>query len=290
MTSPITVTFSKPVYQLVVGIGGAFSCSGDYGTVTVYNRVGTQVEQRPFILTDPGDCGADNVTGFATDTLLFVGGIGSIAITPPQPWSFGVFGGTGYVTALYGYSFYEARPPNAPCPTGDELLDQQAMRDLLTAVWVASNPNSPPAMRRELRGFLFEDSTGNLVYQTYPDTTLNPPLDTLIDTPCASFGVPYALPGIPLASGHPHPYTPGDTLPNVACKLGLKPGWLSLYDIQRYGGPSKADIASISDWNVPLYLLDKINIYVAPLGTDTLNALTMVKHYPRLDPSGCTRP
>src|SRR6266480_3947286 len=50
-TSPITATFSKPIYRLIVMGSGAFQCSGAYGRVTVYNRTynlygGWQVEQR----------------------------------------------------------------------------------------------------------------------------------------------------------------------------------------------------------------------------------------------------
>lgn len=45
-----------------------------------------------------------------------------------------------------------------------------------------------------------------------------------------------------------------------------------------------------SDEAIPHYILDKVNIYVVPLGTDTLNALSKVKRYPRVDPvTGCRR-
>lgn len=288
-TQPITVTFSKPVYQLLVHMNGPFLCSGMYGTVTVYNRVGTQVEQGGFTLEVPSDCGEDNITCCAVDTLVFPGGITQIVITPPQPWTFGD-GGRAFV--WYFYWFYEQRPPTAACPTGDELLDQQAMRDLLAALYGGSKPDSLPPRRREVRGFLYEDSTGNLVFGAYPDTTINPPLDTLMDTPCSSVGVPppgSPLPGIPLAGGHSHPFTPGDTLP-LNCKPTLPPGWHRLYDISRYGGPSKEDILSVADWGVSQYIIDKTNIYVAPIGTDSMNALSMVKSFPRVDPTGCTRP
>jgi hypothetical protein len=297
VTAPITFAFSKPIYQIVVGVGGAWLCSGDYGSITVHNRKNTAVEQRAISISYPEDCGSDNITGSGMDSLQFPGGITSLVITPPQPWSWTAVVDTqgrldtGYVTAAYAFSFYDQRPPTAAsCLTGDELLDQQAMRDLLAVIWSGSKPDSLPARRRELRGFLFEqDSTGNLVSGTYPDTTINPPLDTLMDTPCQSVGVPSGpLLGIPVAGGHSHPFAPGASLPIQAC--GLQPGYVYNYDVKKYGGPSKADILRIADWVIPQYIIDSVNIYVAPLGTDTLNALTKVKKYPRVDPTGCTRP
>ena len=41
---PITTTFAKPIYRLIVEMNGRFYCSGTYGTVQVFNRIGTQVE------------------------------------------------------------------------------------------------------------------------------------------------------------------------------------------------------------------------------------------------------
>ncbi len=219
---PITVTFSKPVYRLIVYDGGAFTCSGTYGTVTAYDRVyqgigGWRVEQGDFSLNDPSDCGYDGVTGLGVDTLRFPGGIAKLVIDPPQPWEFLVPTGdatppdTGHVTVEYYYHFYEQRAPTAPCLTGDELLDQQAMRDFLSAAWDSSHANDVPANRRETPGLLFEDSTGNLIYRPYPDPTL--------DTPCRSRGTPVgALPGVPVAEAHTHPFAPKDTLPSSCYK------------------------------------------------------------------------
>ncbi|MGH7700448.1 MAG: hypothetical protein ACREMJ_08050 [Gemmatimonadales bacterium] len=34
------------MYELIVETSGAYSCSGTFGTVIVYNRVGTEVERR----------------------------------------------------------------------------------------------------------------------------------------------------------------------------------------------------------------------------------------------------
>ncbi len=286
---PIVVTFSQPIYQLIVySGGGAFTCSGTYGTVTAYNRThlgvgGWQVEQRDFVLLFPDDCGYDQVTGSGVDTLHFPGGIARLRIDPPQPWEFPVYlqdgsSETGYESTEYYYYFYEHRPPTAPCLTGDELLDQQAMRDFLRAAWDSSNVNDLPINRRERRGWLFEDSTGNLAYGVYPNA---------MDTPCTSIGVPPSPePGIRVARGHTHPFAPDDDLLPPICGFTTP----HFYDIERYGGPSPGDIRRVAEDGIPGYIVDKINLYVIPVGTDTLNAKSNVKRYPRVDPViGCTR-
>lgn len=201
---PITATFSKPVYQLVVFLGGAMSCDGTYGSVTVYNIQGRQVEQSDMVLSDTSDCGYDRVTNGSVDTLRFPGGIASVTIAPPQPGVFIVHDTippdttTGRLEGTPGFEFYEQRPPTVDsCLTGDELLDQQAMRNFLTDEWNNyAHINDVPSNRREVRGWLFEDSTGTLVQGIFPDTTAVFP-DTLMDTPCMSVGVPTGLlPGL----------------------------------------------------------------------------------------------
>ena len=294
--NPITGTFSKPVYHLWLNLGGALGCYGTYGTVTLFNRQGRQVEQRDLVLGDTTGCGNTGWQCCSTtfDSLQFPGGIASITITAPQPATFHVNGGDpdtlhGYVHVQPTPWYYETRPPTVDsCLTGDEWLDQQAMRDLLLDEWNNyAHIDSIASKRREVRGWLFEDSTGNLVHALYPYTVAVFP-DTIVDTPCLSDGAPTQLPGIPLAGAHPHPFAAGDTLPGMACFKTSTP--IYAYDIKKYGGPSKADILSAGYDQLPHYILDKINMYLLPLGIDTLNARSRVKKYPRVDPvSGCRR-
>jgi len=283
---PITVTFSKPVYQLIVTHGGAFQCSGTYGSVTRYNTQGRQVEQSDFTLYYPEDCGADNVTCCAVDTLHFPGGIAQLLITPPQPWSWVAcdppdWCQEGHTYTGLAYSFYEQRPPTADsCLTGDELLDQLAMRDMLKAAWDSSNADDIPANRRETPGYLFEDSTGNLVHRLYQHPAT--------DTPCESSVPPLsALPDIPLANGHTHPFAPRDTLFPPICGFTTP----QIYDTVTYGGASKPDIEGLRSDGLPFYIVDKRNIYVYPAtGLTLVNARSVVRTYRRVDPAtGCTR-
>jgi len=275
----ITGTFSKPVYRLVVIMDGRFYCSDTYGTVAVFNRRGAQVEDRGFTLQDPSDCGEDGITCCAVDTLQFPGGIGHVVVSPPQPW--------GDIGASYTYWFDSTRAPTVDsCLTGDEWLDQQAMRDLLKAAWDSSNANDAPSNRRETRGWLFEDSTGNLVTGVYPHRIPGIPPDTLVDGPCSSVGLPpNPEPGIRVARGHTHMFAPADTMFPPVC--GVKR--ISGIDM-RFSGPSAADIRHVAQDTVPGYIVERDTIRVMPLGTDTLNARSRVKRYPRVDPvTGCRR-
>jgi hypothetical protein len=274
--NPITGTFSKPAYRLIVIIDGRFYCSGTYGTVAVFNRSGAQVEERGFTLQDPSDCGEDNITCCAVDTLLFPGGIGHVVVSPPQPW--------GDIGANYTYWFDTTRAPTVDsCFTTDELLNQRAMRDMLRAAWDSANAMDIPSNRRELKVWLFEDSTGALVYGLYRDPTR--------DTPCASFGSPHSLPGVPVAAGHPHPFAPGDTLPANCYAAPLRPGQFRLYDTRKYGGASDSDLVAFRNDSLPGYVIDEDTIYAYPVGVTRRNAKSLVRKYPRVDAAtGCILP
>src|SRR6185503_19998011 len=66
---------------------------------------------------------------------------------------------TAYVDLSYAFTFYERRQGSVDsCHTGDEFLDQQAMRDMLKASWGQLQRNRPPdqstrVQRLGVRGF-----------------------------------------------------------------------------------------------------------------------------------------
>jgi hypothetical protein len=293
-TSPITVILSKPVYQLTVYSGGRLSCDGTYGSVVVDNSKGAHVEQRDFVLSDTTDCGYDRVTNGGVDTLRFPGAIARFTINPAQPWTYIVHDTTpepdtltAYVDLSYAFNFYERRQPSVDsCLTGDEWLDQRAMRDMLKAAWDSSNATDLPVNRRETRGWVFEDSTGNLVYGVYPYRTPGIPPDTLVDGPCRSVGLPPdPEPGIRVARGHTHVFAPVDTIFPPVCGVKVLSGVN-----MRFGGASKFDIDQVRLDSIPGYILERDTIRVIPVGTDTVNARSNVKRYPRVDPvTGCRR-
>jgi hypothetical protein len=212
-----------------------------------------------------------------------------VTITPPEPGVFIVHEQpgsnlpdtlTGRLSARPLGEFYEQRPPTAiGCLTGDEILDQQAMRDLLSDLWTRSHVTNPPATRTEVRGFLFEDATGNVIYGAYPD---------IHDTPCTSVGMPpNPLPGFILATGHTHPWTDREPVPIGVCGVTKS---ASYYDATTYGGPSDKDYQIFNQVLAPLYTMDKDNIYMAPIGTTKFNWNGRVRTYPRVGPGSCTLP
>lgn len=286
---PITVDFSEPVYQLIVRLTGSYNCWGTVGDVTAYDRGGRMVEQRTFTPVDlEAWCPYGSYAVLAWDTLRYAGGLVRLVITPPQPWIWDPIDYADYpffAQALYTYFFYEELPPNVfSCLTGDELLDQQAMRAMLDSAWRTSNANATASNRRESGGYVFEDSLGNLVFRLFRDPAT--------DLPCRAFTTPTGtLPGTPVSHGHTHPFTNSEVLPsNCYVVFGgpPPPGKVYQYDTKKYGGPSLADI-NRDNW-ITRYIIDKDNIYVVPIGTTAANSLTKVKSYPRVDPAtGCTR-
>ena len=68
------------------------------------------------------------------------------------------------------------------------------------------------------------------------------------------------------------------------------PNERKFYDAATLGGPSAKDFERGTEDQLPMYIMDKENIYYFPVGTTITNWKTRVKKYPRTDPTGCTRP
>jgi hypothetical protein len=101
---PVSVEFSSPIYSLkVIGIG-AYYCLGTFGTVTAFDELGSAVAEEDLAMSNPSDCGADNVTNAAEVTLTYSGPVYSVLIEPMSPWQFDVFGSTGNAKADYYFS------------------------------------------------------------------------------------------------------------------------------------------------------------------------------------------
>lgn len=93
-------------------------------------------------------------------------------------------------TNFDGYPLVDsARVYLIPCPTGDSLVDNEAIRRLLGDIWAQSNPSQADSLRIERGGYVFRDSLGKLVYRTSP-------VNTTLDTPCKNANTPaQPLPG-----------------------------------------------------------------------------------------------
>lgn len=221
----------------------------------------------------------------------YVNGVLVNSVTDPSPLPPG-HPGLGFSTNIFPaasdvtITSFEVRP----CPlSGDSLLDSKAMRDLLTMAWDSSNAFDPNKLsRRERGGYLFRDASGKLAFaKTF----------SVNDMPCSSPNLlpPDVPPASVVAEVHTHPFS-GDTLgtgrgeeTTGICSPAI-PGTKKFYDAATYGGPSRGDLDRGTNDNLPMYIMDKDNIYSFPPGTTTSNWKTQVKKYPRTDPRGCTRP
>ena len=284
-TDPITFRFSAPVYGVTIEVSGHFWCkSTDLGTAEFYsqNRVVEVEHPDPPLQADCdfGPTGPDEIAGLIEYHTQYQGGIDSIRIQRAMPDSFVIDSGplVGAVIqtfSTYGFILYEQRPVTAAnCLTGDPLLDQQSVRDVLHALWAdSSNASGPKNLRREVPVTFFEDSlTGAVV------ALRSAPLPT--DTPChGNPAAPGSNPGIPLANGHMHPYAQhGDTLPGN-CFPNDPPGKIHMWDDSTFGGVSPGDWATHLGTfpPLPMYIVDSLHVHIVPSNATPNNASSTVR-------------
>lgn len=148
------------------------------------------------------------------------------------------------------------------CVTGDSLLDDARVRRGLKKMWDASGATGPESGRMERLGGLFDSGRGVLVDSLLPVLTGA--------NACRAYGpnvsVPWPYTG-PRVWWHPHPFKPGDWLPDPPlCDTGkpLAPGTR-----RRLGtGPSKGDLDG--QGGIPMIIVDAENVYVTdPTGEYT---------------------
>jgi hypothetical protein len=273
---PITIVFSKPIFDLVAIGSGAQYCLGTWGTLLAYNANGALVENANLQMYDGGsDCPPDDVTGGSIDTLAFKGGIIKIEILPPSPWEFPVptpGGGTvtGFITAHYSYLLSESRPVDSVnCPTGIPLLDKQTTRELLDSLYRLAGGDSVPSQKIERGGYLYEDSTGLVKFKILPPG----PLDTGCETQVLSNLTPPSD-GMVLALVHIHPWWHGDTV--TVCH----PSYAATYNANKCRTFScaadldsrlAADAAKFGPGFEGAIVMDRENIAYAPRGTTSKN-------------------
>jgi len=257
---PLHITFSVPVYHLVVeGQQGGYSCSGPtYGSVNA-TTVSGQTITIPFVNPLPEDCGEDDIACCLSAAIPTDSGITAVEITEMEPRSWTTQWGDAHSSMTYDVIF--DRWPPCP-PTGDSLLDNQRFRESLAAALQKSFADSVPlSIRREVGGWLYYDQNGILQaeFSTEPGST-----------PCSSI-VTYN-PTTVVGVFHVHPFTPanettpGDVLPsNCGNQAGLE------YDADTWGGPSNLDWQTSVNKGHPIYVIDKLRVYrTDPRVTDSL--------------------
>ncbi len=100
----IHIGFGVPVQGLTLASTGALNCSGTLGTLVGY-RHDTLVAQADNALTDPADCGSDDVTFGVTGQFPLDSVIDSLVILGVNPWTFPVFNLTGRAWLKYTLTY-----------------------------------------------------------------------------------------------------------------------------------------------------------------------------------------
>lgn len=100
----IHIGFGVPVKGLTLTSTGALNCSGTLGTLIGY-RHDTLVAQAENALTDPADCGSDDVTFGVTGQFPPDSVIDSLVIVGVDPWTFPVFNLTGRAWLKYTLTY-----------------------------------------------------------------------------------------------------------------------------------------------------------------------------------------
>ena len=176
---PIHVTFSEPVYHLVVeSINATYLCGGSYGSVWATFASGRRIEV-PFENADPGDCGSDNIGGHLRLRVPGDDGVTSIVITEMLPRSW-VMDGFQTVYSRGEYSVWfdrigvaiDPEVDKVICPPvgEDPIVNDIQFRQVSDSLLKLSNLSDPQREnRRERLAFVWRNSaTGTLRFDISP--------------------------------------------------------------------------------------------------------------------------
>lgn len=176
----ILVKFRRLAQAVGVTGEGAFRCDGTLPVVRAYNLLGQVVGTTTMRITDPSDCGDDNMSGdlwadlTLTDSVIFY-----LKISPPAPWNWEVAipGGTIPGRAIIDYEARIVLPqppapvPDSICPpTGDVFWDSLGVRRKLDSLFHRSGAMEfPDTARREWMALIYRNPDGslNIVEPTY---------------------------------------------------------------------------------------------------------------------------
>jgi hypothetical protein len=224
-----------------------------------------------------------------------VGGVSKLVIQPPSPWSFYSQTDNFNTLARYLFDLVERRPSTATsCLTGDDLLDQQVMRNGLDSLWKLAGGDSVVSLKKERGGVLYEDSTGVVGF------SITPP--DINGTACQTTNSATNIPDHStfLASVHIHPFYDGQD--TQVCHPGQAAG-VSFYDGQHHYGISlkkvdssngiiSGDVYGIENMTgipglVGMYIMDRDQISFGPVGTTNKNLVQKGNAKKRVQLSGC---
>jgi hypothetical protein len=261
------VTFSTPVYHVVVEGSGAFRCDGTFGLVRAVTVHGDTIVT-PFSIITPDDCGSDTVAAALRATIATDSGIASLVIEEMLPRTWAIAGppfvAGSYMTYAAGFDHWKRCPPVVDT-LFESYINDPKLRAGLTEAWNNSNPDTAGVNRHERGGFLYRDPIA--------DTTFYVLTPNALDTPCRSVNTPPNSPSVTwlVAEFHTHPFKDYEVLPKSPGCGNPKSRTAQRYDAVVHGGPSFLPNDSVGgggDWprsvkndRLPMYIMDKQYIY-----------------------------
>ncbi len=168
-----------------------------------------------------------------------------------------------------------------PCLRNDSILDDSRIRRKLAEAWNNSNPNGPPADRREQFGMRVRLPSGQIVDTNFTNLPGS--------TPCQAYDPTLFDPrsvGDVLLTWHTHPFEPAHQVggqwvpPAGGSAEGLPyPTCGSGPNSYAYPGPSRAGNTGIGDTNQPWpqVIVDKTSTYWIAQPATTANQVNNVR-------------
>lgn len=101
---PISITFNKPVHSITLSGIGALRCSGSLGRI-IGHRNGVEVVNVSNVLTNPEDCGEDDISFAVAGAVPANIAVDHILIEGPEPWTFPVGTETGRARLDYSITY-----------------------------------------------------------------------------------------------------------------------------------------------------------------------------------------
>jgi hypothetical protein len=233
--SPLVLTFSEPIYNVVLEGSGVMKC-GDYGYAVATTAAGeTDTSRFQLYFLDecdvPPGSGNDDAVGWIVmrDTLAPGKGVIKVEVYPPSPYSWVNAGLPETQYARTAYTVYFDRFNPCP-PVGDPVLDRPEFRKVADSLLKLSNISDPkPENRRERAAKVWQDRITDAIRFEILDVVgtacvISP--GTAADTDAEKL----------IAVIHTHPHFIGENI-KVACNNPLAPP----YDPRFRGGGSEAD-------------------------------------------------
>ncbi|HEX5436130.1 MAG TPA: hypothetical protein VFW98_03150 [Gemmatimonadaceae bacterium] len=166
---PISIHFGAPVKGLTLTSTGALNCSGSLGMLIGY-RNGAEVAEAPNALTDPADCGSDDVTFGVTGQFPAGDVIDSLVIVGVDPWTFPVSNLTGRALLRYTLTYQPTPDSTSVVITSVQTANQGSFTTLSSERTITMTATTVPASLADSVRWTVTDFAADEVPAVPPDS------------------------------------------------------------------------------------------------------------------------